>query len=171
MVATKKRKVIPASPGRTSALATHVSREGFENLQAELERLRTEGRSDVAELIHKAKEIGDITDSAQYEAAKDAQAFLEGRIRTLELQLSSAVVVSQDGLFGMVSLGSRVTIADGAGEAETYRIVSPVEASIAQGRISMVAPVGKALLGRKAGDKVVVQAPNGVIHYTVLKVE
>ncbi|MBI4328249.1 MAG: GreA/GreB family elongation factor, partial [Chloroflexi bacterium] len=104
-------------------------------------------------------------------AAKDAQAFLEGRIRTLESQLSIAVIVSQDGHLGTVSLGSCVTIADGSGEAETYRIVAPVEASIAQGRISMEAPVGRALLGRKAGDKVVVQAPNGVIHYTVLKVE
>jgi transcription elongation factor GreA len=170
-VVRKPKAVLTLPSNRPGPPEIQLTQEGFEKLRAELEHLRTIGRAEVAERIRAAKEVGDITDSAQYEAAKDDQAFLEGRIRALESQIGNARIITREGLPGLISLGSRVTITNGAGWERTLTVVDAAEASAAQGHISADAPVGKALLGRQKGDTVLVQAPSGPIPYTVLRVE
>lgn len=169
------------SKGKGSAPATigggvpdrqvYVTVEGLARLRQELEHLQTVRRTEVAELIGKAKEIGDITDSAQYDAAKDEQGFLEARIRVLEDGLSRAVAIEEGGPGqGEVRLGSRVTLRDGRGSEEAWTVVGRTEADIAQGCISNESPVGRALLGRRPGDVVEVQTPSGAVTYSLVSI-
>ncbi len=175
---TVKKPKSSTATTRSSAAASAASnnrvrltREGYDKLQAELEQLRTEGRAEVADRIREAKSHGDISESAQYEAAKMDQAFLEGRIRTLESQINNADIIGPAKKSGVITIGSQVDVTDGAGKKRTFTLVDPAEASSAQGRISVQAPVGKALLGHKSGDKVKVKAPSGLIEYVVISVE
>lgn len=149
----------------------YVTADGLGKMKEELEYLRTTRRSEVAELIQRAKEIGDITDSAQYEAAKDEQAFLEGRIRVLEDVIGRAVIIDEDSApAGEVRVGSRVTLLDGEGSQETWTIVGRAEANVAQGRISNESPVGRALIGRRAGDLVEVDTPGGTMNFSIVSI-
>ena len=138
---------------------TYLSREGEAALRVELEQLANVRRFEVAARIHDAKEHGDLSENAEYEEAKNEQAFVEGRIQTLEGMLKTAVII-EHGDSEHVSLGSSVTVESEDGE-ETFSIVGSAEARPAQGRISNESPVGRALLGKKAGDTVVVKLPNG----------
>ena len=146
----------------------YLTAEGLEKLKAELNHLITEERPRVAQRIHDAKLDGDITENAEYEDAKQEQSFLEGRIATLELQLRNAAVIEKSN-GDSVGIGSKVVIKGAEGE-ETFTIVGSAEASPRDGRISNESPVGAALMGRKKGDKVVVQAPAGPMTYTVVRV-
>lgn len=146
----------------------YITAEGLENLKKELDHLRTDRRGEVAELIQRAKELGDITDSAQYDAAKDEQAFLEGRIRQLENQVSRARLIEETGTAGgTIRVGSKVTLTDEEGLKETWEIVGRAEADTAKGRISNESPVGRAVLGHKKGDKVKVETPTGILTFQV----
>ncbi|HET6381183.1 MAG TPA: transcription elongation factor GreA [candidate division Zixibacteria bacterium] len=147
----------------------YLTAEGLEKLKAELNHLITVERPRVAQRIHDAKLDGDITENAEYEDAKQEQSFLEGRIATLEAQLKNAQVIESGGNGDKVGIGSRVVIRGADGE-ETFTIVGSAEASPRDGRISNESPVGAALMGRKKGDKVVVQAPAGPVTYTVVRV-
>ena len=147
----------------------YLTAEGLEKLKAELNHLITEERPRVAQRIHDAKLDGDITENAEYEDAKQEQSFLEGRIATLEAQLKNAQVIESGGNGDKVGIGSKVVIKGAEGE-ETFTIVGSAEASPRDGRISNESPVGAALMGRKKGDKVVVQAPAGPMTYTVVRV-
>jgi transcription elongation factor GreA len=147
----------------------YLTAEGLEKLKAELNHLITEERPRVAQRIHDAKLDGDITENAEYEDAKQEQSFLEGRIATLEAQLKNAQVIESGGNGDRVGIGSKVVIKGAEGE-ETFTIVGSAEASPRDGRISNESPVGAALMGRKKGDKVVVQAPAGPMTYTVVRV-
>ena len=147
----------------------YLTAEGLEKLKAELNHLITEERPRVAQRIHDAKLDGDITENAEYEDAKQEQSFLEGRIATLEAQLKNAQVIESGGNGDKVGIGSKVVIKGAEGE-ETFTIVGSAEASPREGRISNESPVGAALMGRKKGDKVVVQAPAGPVTYTVVRV-
>ncbi|MDA1097079.1 MAG: transcription elongation factor GreA [Chloroflexi bacterium] len=150
----------------------YVTAEGFKKVKEELEFLRTIKRAEVAELIQRAKELGDITDSAQYDAAKNEQAFLEGRIRQLEDTVSRAEIIDAEGSpDGKVRVGSRVTVREGdAAEEETWVIVGRAEADATKGRISNESPVGKALLGKRGGDSVNVITPGGTMRFSVTSV-
>jgi transcription elongation factor GreA len=152
---------------------TFLTPEGLKKLEEELIFLRTVRRAQVAERLHNAQEDGELIENAEYEDAKNEQAFLEGKIMSLEAMLSNAVLISKDrGTDGVVRLGSRVTIKEvGAGKPESYQLVGAAEANPKDGRISNESPLGKALLGRKIGDEVKVNAPSGTIPFRVVAVE
>ncbi|HLY35419.1 MAG TPA: transcription elongation factor GreA [Candidatus Limnocylindria bacterium] len=146
----------------------YLTADGLEKLKAELNHLVTSERPRVAARIHEAKLDGDITENAEYEDAKQEQSFLEGRIATLEAQLKNAeVIATKNG--DRVGIGSTVVIKGGDGE-DRFTIVGSAEASPRDGRISNESPVGAALMGKRKGDKVTVQAPAGPVTYTVVSV-
>lgn len=146
----------------------YLTAEGLEKLKAELNQLITVERPRVAARIHEAKLDGDLSENAEYEDAKQEQSFLEGRIATLEAQLRNAEVIEK-GNGDKVDIGSKVVIKGVDGE-ETFTIVGSAEAAPREGRISNESPVGAALMGRKKGEKVVVQAPAGPIEYTLVNI-
>lgn len=146
----------------------YLTAEGLDKLKAELSFLINTERPRVAQRIHDAKLDGDISENAEYEDAKQEQSFLEGRIATLELQLRNAAVIEKTN-GDAVGIGSKVVIKGSDGE-ETFTIVGSAEAAPREGRISNESPVAVALMGRKKGDRVVVQAPSGPIEYTVVRV-
>jgi transcription elongation factor GreA len=149
---------------------TLLTKEGKEKLEAELEYLTTVRRAEVAEAIRQAKEEGDISENAAYDEAKEAQAFLEGRIQTLQAMLRSVQIINQNGDSDVVRVGSQVTVAEPDGKPETYTIVGSAEVDPANGFISNVSPLGKALLGRRVGDDVRVEAPGGTINFVIQKI-
>lgn len=148
----------------------YLTPEGLAKLREELGQLQTVRRAEVAERLQRAKEIGGTEDNAEYEDAKNEQAFLEGRIMTLEATVRNAVVIEEHPASKVVQLGSRVTVADAERHEEVYIIGGSAEANASEGRISNESPVGRALLGHKKGDKVKVQAPAGTLTYTIVKV-
>ncbi len=153
---------------------TFLTPEGLKKLEEELIFLRTVRRAQVAERLHNAQEDGELIENAEYEDAKNEQAFLEGKILTLEAMLSNAVLIKKDagGSDGVVRLGSKITIKEvGGGKPEIYQLVGAAEANPKDGRISNESPLGKALLGRKIGDEVKVNAPSGTIPFRVVAVE
>ncbi len=151
-----------------------LTREGYEKLQEELEYLRTTKRQEIAERLHEAMEGGELIENAEYEAAKNEQAFVEGRIKELEILLATARVIdeSKGGNGELIQVGSTITILeDGGLDPEVYTIVGAAEANPTLGRISNKSPLGKALLGHKTGDKVQVDAPAGSFMVEILKAE
>ena len=145
---------------------TYVSREGLERLRAEFEEMVTVTRPEVAARISEAKEHGDLSENAEYEEAKNEQAFVEGRIAELDHKIKSAVLIDEDHATEHVSIGSTVEV-DSVDGVQTFTIVGSTEAKPADGRISNESPVGRALLGRKRGEVVVVKVPAGVYTYTI----
>lgn len=149
---------------------TFLTREGLKKLEEELEFLRTTRRAQVAERLHNAQEDGELIENAEYEDAKNEQAFVEGRILTLETMLSNAVIIEEHGSSEVVELGTHVTVKEKGGSTEEYMLVGAAEANPRAGRISNESPLGKALMGRRIGDDVKVQAPAGVTLYRVVKI-
>ncbi|MFN2520041.1 MAG: transcription elongation factor GreA [Candidatus Limnocylindria bacterium] len=147
----------------------YVSADGLKKLEAELDRLRTAGRAEVAERIHAAMQFGDYSENSELEQAKNDQAFLEGRVLTLEQMVKNAAVIDQNGHHEMVEIGSHVMI-ESLGEQEEYVIVGSAEAAPAEGRISNESPVGKALLGHRAGETVQLSVPAGSVELKILAV-
>lgn len=149
-----------------------LTREGFEKLQEELDILRTQRRQEIAERLHEAMEGGELIENAEYEAAKNEQAFVEGRIKELEILLATARVVDEVPDADVVQVGATVVIREeGSKTDETYSIVGAAEADPAEGKISNESPLGRALIGKKVGDKVQVDAPAGAFNVTIKKVE
>jgi len=144
--------------------------EGKRKLEAELEYLCSVRRREVAERIHAAKEGGDIMESAGYEAAKNEQAFLEGRILSLEAILKNAVVIDDEGPSDEVRFGSYVTVRERGGEEETLRIVGSAEVDPINGLISNESPLGMALLGHRVGEEVAVQTPSGPRYFEIVRI-
>jgi transcription elongation factor GreA len=147
-----------------------LTKQGFLKLQEELEYLRTIKRQEVAVRLHEAMEGGELIEDAEYEAAKNEQAFVEGRIQELEILLANARVIQENEKSDFVSVGSTVTIQEGDNPVEIYTIVGPAEASPRDGRISNESPLGRALMDKRAGDVVKVDAPGGTFTVRVLKV-
>jgi transcription elongation factor GreA len=145
---------------------TYVSREGLEKLRAELDETITVKRPEVAARISEAKEHGDLSENAEYEEAKNEQAFVEGRIAELEHKIKSAVIIDEERSSDHVSIGATVEVESEDGPI-TFTIVGSTEARPADGRISNESPVGRALLGKQVGEKVVVKVPAGDVVYTV----
>ena len=147
-----------------------MTAEGLDTLRAELERLETDGRAEIAQQIRTAREWGDLKENAEYHAAKEAQAHLETRILALREQLRTARVVEATG--GEVAgFGSRVDVQDEqTGRRASYELVSARDAVPAQGRVSVHAPVGAALSGCRAGEVAVVRTPRGERRLRVLSV-
>src|SRR5687767_15384222 len=147
----------------------YVSADGLKRIQSELEQLKSSGRQRVAERIHAAMEFGDFTENSELEQAKNDQAFLEGRILTLEQMVKNAAVIDETTHHDKVEIGSKVKL-EMDGEQVEYVIVGSAEAAPAEGRISNESPVGKALLGHKKGDTVSVNIPKGSVPVKVLAV-
>lgn len=145
--------------------------EGRRKLEEELDYLRTVRRAEVAERIRAAKEGGDIMENVAYDYAKEEQAFVEGRIQALETMLRKAIII-EGGSTDKVGLGACVTVMEQGRETlETYQIVGSVEADPTSGRISNESPMGKALLGHRVGDKVVVSTPGGILHFQIVSIQ
>ncbi len=146
-----------------------MTKDGFEELKEELRILVGEKRPQVAQRIKSAREMGDISENAEYDAAKQEQAFLEGRISELEEIIKSAKV-SDSAKADAVVVGARVTV-HVDGDEETFHVVGAPEADPLKNKISHNSPLGQALVGKKVGDKVEVEAPIGRVTYTILKIE
>jgi transcription elongation factor GreA len=153
--------------------STPLTREGYEKLEMELEHLRTVRRVEVADRLHRAlEEGGELVENAEYEDAKNEQAFIEGRIQQLELILSNAKLIGDaDGPAGTVRLGSTVTVQEDGRKPETYHMVGAVEANPREGRISNESPLGRALMGCKVGDEVTIAAPDGPLTFKIKSIE
>jgi transcription elongation factor GreA len=148
---------------------TYLSKDGLEKLRSELDEMVSVKRPEVANRIHDAKEHGDLSENAEYEDAKNEQAFVEGRIQTLEAMIKNATLIDEHTSTDHVQIGSTVKV-DGEDGAETFMIVGSAEAKPAAGRISNESPVGRALLGKKKGEKVVVKVPAGDFAYTIVEI-
>lgn len=149
-----------------------LTKEGFEKLQDELDYLRTIKRQEVADRLHEAMEGGELIENAEYEAAKNEQAFVEGRIQELEVLLATARVIEDDKKrkVDTIQVGSTVTIQEDGYEEETYTIVGAAEANPRDGRISNESPIGKAILNHRTGEEVQVEAPDGSYSVRIVKI-
>jgi len=150
---------------------TFLTPEGFKKLQDELEYLRTIKRNEVANRLHEAMDGGELIENAEYEAAKNEQAFVEGRIQELDLILATAQVIEEGENGDVVQVGSTVTIQEQGSKSQKYTIVGAAEANPRSGLISNESPIGKALLNRRKGDKVKVEAPGETYTVLVVKVD
>lgn len=147
-----------------------ITPEGYEKLKQELEMLTNIRRREIAERIEKAKELGDLSENAEYADAKEAQAFNEGRIQELQSLLKNLTVVSNGGQKGVIGMGSKVTVKT-ENKTKTYTIVSFNEVDPTEGKISNESPLGRSFLGKKKGDKVTVETPRGEVLYEITKIE
>lgn len=150
-----------------------LTREGYQKLQEELDFLRTRKREEIANRLHEAMEGGELIENAEYEAAKNEQAFVEGRIKELEVLLATARVIDEKPVTGSdsIQVGATVIIQEeGSSDKEEYTIVGAAEANPLAGKISNESPLGKALLNHREGEKVQVEAPAGAFFVKVVKV-
>ncbi|MEW6716919.1 MAG: transcription elongation factor GreA [Chloroflexota bacterium] len=152
-------------------MTTFLTREGLERLQEELKYLRTIKRQEIAKRLHEAADVGELTENAEFEAAKNEQAFTEGRIQELEILLANAQIIENARKSDVVQLGSIVTIQEDGQKAEKYTIVGPTEASPREGRISHLSPLGQALMNHRVGETVEVKAPDGKFSVHIKKIE
>ena len=149
-----------------------LTRGGLEKLELELEDLKTVKRKEVADRIKQAIGFGDLSENSEYEDAKNEQAFIEGRILTLEKMLRNVKVIEDDNVVeGEVSIGSGGKVRDiEMYEEEEYKLVGTVEADPMNNRISNESPVGRAIIGHKVGEIVDVEVPMGIIKYEIMSV-
>ena len=154
-------------------MATPMTRKGAEQLKQELHRLKTIERPAVIQAIAEARAQGDLSENAEYDAARDKQGFIEGRIADIEGKLGTAQIIDPCELQadGRVVFGATVDLSDESnGEEITYQIVGDDEADLKQGRISINSPIARALIGKESGDVAQVAAPGGVRQYEILSV-
>lgn len=148
-----------------------LTAEGRDKLQQELDHLVSVKRPEVASEIHSAKEEGDISENSAYDAAKEQQAFIEGRIMALEQMLKNAVIIDPSHTNGEVTLGCYVKVRErGTKDDEVYQIVGSAEADPSKARISNESPVGKELMGKKKGEDVTVMTPAGSLKLQIMEI-
>ncbi len=149
-----------------------MTRNGYNNLAKDLENLKKVVRPQVIKAIEEARAHGDLSENAEYTAAKERQAFVETKIREIEQKLANAEIMEMpQSTEGKVGFCSTVTLENcDSGEKVTYQIVGPVESDIPSGKISIASPIGQALVGKEVDDEVVVKTPGGTKKYTILKI-
>ncbi|WP_421706982.1 transcription elongation factor GreA [Algihabitans sp.] len=149
-----------------------MTAEGYERLEVELKQLKTQARPDVIKAIAEAREHGDLSENAEYHAARERQSFIEGRVAELEDKISRAQVIDPTKLSGdTVKFGATVTVVDEDTDEEvTYQIVGELEADVKDGKIAVTSPIARALVGKAEGDSVEVATPKGAKAYEILKV-
>jgi transcription elongation factor GreA len=147
-----------------------ITQEGLDKLKVEYEQLISVRRQEVADKIKRAREMGGTENNAEYEDAKNEQAFIEGRISSLENIILNAHIIEGPHQPGVVEMGDTVMIQNQDGKMDRYKIVGTTEASPVDGKISSESPVGKALLGKKKGDKVDVRTPAGIMKLHIIEV-
>ena len=150
-----------------------LTREGFEKLRDELEKLKTVERRRIAKAIGEARLQGDISENAEYDAAKDAQAHCEARIAELEAKLTQVRIIENENITrDKIYIGAIVTLLDlDTDEKLKYMLVSPEESNYDENKISISSPIGKGLLGHRAGETLDIKVPAGELRYKVLKIE
>ncbi|MCB9756833.1 MAG: transcription elongation factor GreA [Candidatus Omnitrophica bacterium] len=151
----------------------YLTRAGFEKLRLDLEQLKTTERYRISKAIGEARLMGDISENAEYDAAKDAQAHCEQRIAELEGKLANVRIIEDQNIASdKVLIGALVSLKDvKSGEQMKYLMVSPEEASYEENKVSIFSPIGKGLLGHKVGEAVEIKVPAGILHYKILKIE
>lgn len=148
-----------------------MTREGKDKLEQELEYLKTVKRKEVVERIKIARSFGDLSENSEYDSAKEEQAFVEGRVTTLENMIRNARIIEGEADLSSVSLGRTVTFTElPDGDEETYAIVGSAEADPFEGKISNDSPIAKSLIGKKVGDQVTVQTPGGEMLVKIVKI-
>ncbi|MEK6473711.1 transcription elongation factor GreA [Bacillus safensis] len=148
-----------------------MTEEGKRKLEEELEYLKTVKRKEVVERIKIARSFGDLSENSEYDSAKEEQAFVEGRITTLDNMIRNAKIIEDEGNSNVVSLGKTVTFIElPDGEEESYTIVGSAEADPFEGKISNDSPIAKSLLGKQVDDKVTVQTPGGEMFVQIVKI-
>jgi transcription elongation factor GreA len=149
-----------------------ITRAGYENLQKELRQLKTVDRPNVIKAIEEARAHGDLSENAEYSAAKERQAFIEARVNELSYKLNNADIIDPANLpKDRAVFASRVLLENvETGEGVEYQLVGPEESDINKGRISIASPLGKAIVGRKPGDEIVLQAPGGKRVYELVEI-
>lgn len=149
-----------------------ITRNGYNQLQKELDNLKKVVRPQVIKAIEEARAHGDLSENAEYVAAKERQSFVETKIREIEQKLANSEIIDQIGTSnGKVNFGSTVTLKNFYnGETVTYQIVGPEESDIRAGKISLTSPLGKALLGKEVNEEVIFQTPGGIKQYMILSI-
>ncbi len=148
----------------------YLSEEGLIKVKKELESLKTAKRKEISQRIEEAKKLGDLSENSEYMEAKEAQEINEKRIAELEEIIKNAAIIKQGKVHSTVQIGSRVEVASEKGKKE-FMIVGSEEADPVQGKISNASPMGRAFLGRKVGDNVIVKTPAGEVKYEVLGIK
>jgi transcription elongation factor GreA len=158
---------------RPDSSKSYLTADGAQKLREELAHLREVKRPELAERLRAAIQQGDLSENADYTAAKEEQSFLEGRILTLERTLAEAVILDESATTqGKVRMGSRVTVVEeGFADQETFQIVGAAEADPTSGRISNASPLGQGLIGKGIGDKVRVMTPGGATTFKIVRIE
>jgi transcription elongation factor GreA len=146
-----------------------LTTQGREKLEAELVKLKNEDLKDVAEAIKSARELGDLSENADYHQARERQAFIAGRIAEIEYKLSHGRMADKNGGSSVVAIGSHVILKSADGD-ENYEIVGATEADPVAGKISVSSPIAKAIMGHKVGDKVEVETPAGEMKFEIKKI-
>ena len=151
---------------------TFITEEGLVKLKDELEDLKTNKRKEIAERIREAKELGDLSENAEYTDAKEEQGFIEGRIMELEEIVRNVEIIKKDKNSNSqeVTIGSTIKIEDGSGKTQQYTIVGSSEADPTGGRISNESPIGQSFLGKKIGESVMVQTPAGELKFIIIEI-
>lgn len=151
---------------------SYMTQEGYDKIMAGLEKLKTEDRSQVAKEISEARDKGDLSENAEYHAAKDAQGLLEAKINKLEMQLADAKVIDESTIdTSQVSVLTKVTIKNKKNNKEvTYKLVSEPEADLKEKKISVTSPIGSGLLGKRVGEIAAVTVPTGIIEFEIMAI-
>ncbi|HHI71132.1 MAG TPA: transcription elongation factor GreA [Rhodobacteraceae bacterium] len=148
-----------------------LTRAGYDALDKELKTLKTEERPAVIRAISEAREHGDLSENAEYHAAREKQSFIEGRVKELEAILSLADVIDPSTLSGSIKFGATVTLVDeDTDEEKTYQIVGEPEANIEKGLLNLKSPLSRALIGKEEGDSVEVRTPGGEKSYEIINI-
>ncbi len=162
---------VKKSASKTAPEENLITQEKFDELKAELEQLTTVARKEIAESLEYARSLGDLSENAEYHAARELQAATEERIRRLEVLIKSAVIVTEKKK-GVVSFGSKVTIKKkGDKDDHTYTIVGSEEADMREKKISHLSPMGEALMNKKKGETFTFTTPNGRQEYAIVEIE
>ena len=148
-----------------------VTKEGLEKLQEEVQELKNNKRKEIAERIHEAKELGDLSENAEYIEAKEEQGFIEARIIELETIIKNSQIIAYKKNANTVQIGSTVQLKNLNGDVVTFTIVGSSEANPAKQRISNESPIGKGLLEKKIGEKVTIETPQGPMEYELPEIE
>lgn len=154
------------------AEVTYLSKEGMENLKAEIQELKTKGRAEMARQIKEAREKGDLSENAEYDAAKEAQGMMEMRIAKLEELLANARLLDESKIdTSKVSVFTTVKLHDVKFKRDiSYTLVSEKEADVKSGKISVTSPIGKGLLGKTAGEVVKITVPAGILEFKIIEI-
>lgn len=149
---------------------TYLSPDGIEKIKKELQELKSQKRQEIAKRLQEAKDLGDLSENAEYFEAKEAQSLNESRIAELEELLKNAVVIKTPGVEDIVRIGSTIETKFN-NNTEVFSIVGSAEAKPQEGKISNESPLGRAFLGKKAGDEVEIKTPGGIVKYKIIKIE